>query len=166
MDPLLVMAAPDGSSLIVSENAGDPRRPFRLVFEHQGHGAPVPVHGHFCALWVTIDGRQHVLFAGDTLDDPDVDRVQVEWPDHTESYPVRSFRHNPRVWMSTPEPFQPGMVVAARWLGGDRTLHHEQTPPLEWGIRMPDIPEPPPPDYQAVPSPLEDPTGWTGYSPR
>lgn len=160
------MAAPDGSSLVLGEDPADARRPFRLVFEHEGHGPARPVLGHLCALWVIIDGRRHVVFAGDTLDEPAVDRVLVEFADGTQTCRVRSFRHNPRVWMSAPEPFVPGAIVTATWLGGGTVFHEERTPPLEWGMRVPDLPEPPPPEWPDVPSPLDDPTGWTGYSPR
>jgi hypothetical protein len=166
MNPLLVTQAPDGSSLIVGEDPADPRRPFRLVFEHEGHGAPEPVRGHLCALWVTIGDRHHVVFAGDTRDEPGVDRVLLELPDHTQTCPVRSLRHNPRVWMSFPEPLEPGMVVTAWWLAGEQVVFEARTPPLRWGMRVPADPPPPPPDWPEVPSPLDDPSGWTGYGPR
>lgn len=158
-----MLAAPDGSSLILGEDPGDPRRPFRPMFEHEG-GPCEPVRGALCAFWVTIDGRRHAVFAGDSLDEPDVDRVLLEVADHTQSCPVRSFRHNPGVWMSFPEPFEPGMVVNVWWMGGDRVFHEERTPPLQWGLRVPDDPEPPPPGWPGVSSPLDDPTGGTGYA--
>lgn len=164
MKRLLVTAAPDGSSLILGEDAADRRQPFRLVFQHECDGVLQPVRGHLCALWVTISGRRHIAFAGDTLDEGQVDRVLLEVAGRAQTCPVRSFPRNPRVWMSFPEPFEPGAVVRAVWVGGDRTFHEERTPPLQWGMRLPDYPEPPRPQWPDVPSPWDDPAGWTGYA--
>lgn len=165
VEPLLVIRASDGSALMLGEDPADRERPFRLVFQHEGHGAPEPVRGPLCVLWVTIDNRPHIVFAGNSLDEPGVDRVLVDLPDHTQSCPLRPAAHNPRIWMSFPEPFQRGMVATAWWLGGDRVYHTERTPPLERPMRAPEPPPPPPEmEPQQSPSP-EDPAGWTWYAP-
>jgi hypothetical protein len=166
MDPLLVIKASDGSSLILGEDPADRTRPFRLVFQHEGHGAPEPVRGRLTVLWVTINDRPHALFAGTSLDEPGVDRVLVDLPHRSQICRLHPARHGPRVWMSFPEPFQPGMVATAWWLGEDRVYRKEQTPLLEWGMRAPK-PPPPPPEVNAStsPSPNEDSAGWTRYAP-
>jgi hypothetical protein len=160
-----VIKTSDGSSLMLGEDPADSDRPFRLVFQHD-RGAPEPVRGRLSAFWVTIDDRPHVVFAGHSLDEPGVDRVLLDLPHHSQICRLRPARHNPRVWMSFPEPFESGMVATAWWLGEDRVYRKEQTPHLEWGTRVPKQPLPPtegnPPDSL---SPEEDPAGWTWYAP-
>jgi hypothetical protein len=178
MRPLLVLAAPDGSSLVLGDRYTDGR--LELVFQHESQGAPEVIHEAMAVFWVTIDGCEHVVFAGDGLDEPEVDRVELELPHETRTCRVLPSRKSGRLlWMSFPLPFgpfepppaetsvPPGAVVTATWFtksGG--VLHSERTAPLESGTRWPEPPPPlPPPEYPDWPSPLEHPTGWTGYSP-
>ena len=161
LEAVLVLRAADGSSLVLGEDPADRQRPFRLVFEHEGHGPPVPVSGRLTALWLTVDDRSHVVFAGNSRDEPRVERVLVDLGDRQQTCRLRPAPHNPRVWMTFPEPFEPGMVVTAWWLGEDRVYRKDQTPPLEWGMR---VPEPPPSPPEA--KPLPPPEGGTRYAPR
>lgn len=166
MDPLLVMTASDGSSLMLGEDPADPQRPFRLVFQHEGHGAPERVGGRLSVLWVRIDDRPNVLFAGTSLDEPGVDRVLVDLPHHGQICRLHPARHNARVWMSFPEPFEPGLVATAWWIGEDRVYRKEETPPLEWGMRMPKqrpaAPEVKPEESRSA---EEGRAEWTRYAP-
>lgn len=162
MDAVLVIRASDGSSLMLGEDPADRQRPFRLVFQHEGHGAPEPVRGRLTVLSVKIDDRPHAVFAGNSLDEPGVDRVLIDLPHHSQVCLLHPARHNPRVWMSFPEPFESGMVVTAWWLGEDRVYLKDQTPPLEWGMR---VPEPPPPPLKPNPPPSTK-ARSTRYGPR
>ena len=144
---LVVQEADDGTNLVLGMQFASQEHPLRLVFQHEGHGPPEPLRGALNPLWVTIGGDRRVLFAGDNLDEPEVDRVVL-----STSYAVGTdcrllpVKHWLPVWMSTPEPWMPGEQykpgpVTAWWLAADRVIHKVETPPLEWGMRWP--PDPP-----------------------
>jgi hypothetical protein len=101
-------------------------------------------------------GQPHVVFAGDTLDEPDVDRVLLAFPRGEQTCRVRPTRRRAAIWMSWPQPFgagaaiEPGTTVTARWLTRDGRVHAtNRTPPLEWGEPVPPIMQPPPDDEVA-----------------
>lgn len=70
------------------------------------------------------------MFAGDTLDEPEVDRVLLEFPTGEygeQTCRVRVGRWRAGIWMSWPQPFgdgaiEPGTVVTARWLTRDNRV--------------------------------------------
>lgn len=126
MTPLLVLTAPDGSSLVLSDE------PDGLTFEHPGHGGPEPVDDRLAVLWPVIDRRQHVVLAGDTRAGAfaHADLVRVRFPHAAETYPVRG-----GVWMSFPAPYgehglDRGATITVTWLAGERVLGEQRTAPL------------------------------------
>lgn len=140
-NPLLTQAANDGSQLELGEDPADPRQPFRLVFRHNGvdFGAAKPLTGDLNAFWVVIEGVASVVFAGDDLDEPRIDRVTATFPGRVgQSYEVRRVIPRQRkLWMSQPVALTRGMIVEFWWTGGDEVYNHQVTPPLEWGMLIP-----------------------------
>jgi hypothetical protein len=121
MNRLLVHQAADGSSLTLYEQA-DHSLAFRKESEDE---RPKPLSGVWSAFWVAIEGEHHVVCVGDSPVEG-ADRVMATFPHATQRCPVRSFPHHRGVWMSFPEPFEPGMVITARWLDEDRVLYEER----------------------------------------
>jgi hypothetical protein len=121
---------------------------------------------------VLDDGEQNKsVFAGDTLDEPTVDRLLLEFPtgEHaTQTCRMRNGRWRAGIWMSWPQPFgegaiEPGTVVTARWLTRDNRVHAtRQTQPLQWG-------EPVPPPFDDVEpdddGAYDDESHGTGFGP-
>jgi hypothetical protein len=133
MNPLLTITASDGSSLVLGEEPADQRQPFALVFQHEGHGSPTTLFGLWAVLPVRIAGSSYVVCAGD-IDEPDLDRVLLEFPHDAQTCPVRFFPRHPRAWMSFPARYEPNMQIRASFLGGDRVLIEDASPPLQPGV--------------------------------
>ncbi len=141
MHRLLVITAQDGSSLVLGERPGDRQQPAALVFEHLGRSEPRPVVGLFSAFSVIVNDQPQIVFAGTTFNEQPVDTVLIQFPDHSRTYPVLSFRDRSRgVWMSLPQPFYVGQRIRVAWLVDSRVCYEETSAPLVWeGPETPDL---------------------------
>jgi hypothetical protein len=116
--PLLVVTASDGSSLVLGELDGT------VVFEHQGHGPPEPLHERVSAFLVELAGGTRVVFCGEA--DPRAVRVELEAPHASQTAPVK-VSDGRAVWMTFPAAFGPGEArIAARAIDGDGRVIHEE----------------------------------------
>jgi hypothetical protein len=126
------MTTPIGRTVAMSRDASDQTVVDDLTAERQLGS----VHGDLTPLLLDRDGETYIIFAGEIMGDDRPRFVSVQLPHVELMCPVlRGAEHlrtpHDGVWMTFPEPFEPGMTITAVWQDEDRNeLFRIDSPPL------------------------------------